>query len=363
MNEIKQKKWFFITAGLTFLGLLLIVAAMVIVDPYFHYHDRLDGLSYRLYSERYMNHGIVSNFEYDAIITGSSMNQNFKTSKMDELFGTNSIKVPFSGAGFQEIKNHLDVALTSGNRVEYVLWGLDYNGILREHYWKGYSEYPDYLYDNSILNDVSYVFNKNLIFEGLITNLLLTLSGEKGTSFDEYSSWEVGSGWEQISNTYRRSASVKPMKKAEEWELYRAKENIQENIINLVNRYPDTTFLFFYTPYSALYWESLYRDGVLERQLEMEKLATEMLLECKNVRLFNFVKETEITTNVNNYRDKEHYVAAVNDLILSWISEGKGLVTKENYKDTLEWTREFYNEYDYDTLYIGYEQYKEPESF
>ena len=152
---------------------------------------------------------------------------------------------------------------------------------------------------------------------------------------------------------------MEPMKKVEEWELYRTKENIQENIINLVNQFPDTEFLFFYTPYSALYWESLYRDGVLDRQLEIEKAVTEMLLECKNVRLFHFVKETEITTDVNNYRDKEHYVAKVNDLILSWIHQGHGLVTKENYLETLAWTEKFYHEFDYDILYTGYEVYKD----
>lgn len=351
----KQKKWFWGTMAGSIAVLMLILLAMVIVDPYFHYHGKIPGISYRLYHERYINSGIVKNFEYDAIITGSSMNQNFKTSQLDELWGTNSIKVPYSGAGFREIKNNLERAFESGNEIKYVLWGLDYNGLLREGYWKGYDEYPEYLYDNNLLNDVSYVWNKELIFQGLVTNLLMTLQGEESTSFDEYSSWDVGRGWESISKTYQRSDEILPMQlKLEDIEDYLVRDNIGFNIVDLAKAHPETQFILFYTPYSVLYWESVYRDGTLEKQLLSEKKATELMLECENIYLFTFCQETEITGNVNNYRDKEHYIAEINNLILQWITEGRGLVTKDNYEEIIAWEREYYMNYDYDTLYEGY---------
>lgn len=331
--------------------LLLLLAAMAVVDPYFHYHKAIPGISYRLYSERYMNRGIAKNFEYDALITGSSMNQNFKTSLMDELFGSNSIKIPFSGAGFEEIGDTINAALSSGNEVKYVLWGLDYNGLNREYNWQGYEEYPEYLYDNNLLNDVSYVWNKTILFEGLFTDLLLTLQGEETTTFDEYSSWEAGRGWESISQTYQRREEILPMEKVTEGTKERVRRNITENIVTLANQYPDTQFLLFYTPYSALYWESIYRDGTLEKQLELEALATELLLECDNVKLYSFARETKITENLELFRDKEHYVAEVNDLILTWIAEDYGRVTRENYQDLIRWEYDYYMNYDYDRLY------------
>lgn len=359
MTEKKQKKWFFTTLLLAVGVLGLLLLAMVIIDPYFHYHGPLKGISYRLYSERYTNDGIAKNFEYDAVITGSSMNQNFKASQMNELYGVNAIKIPFSGAGFQEIKKNLETALNSGNEVKYVLWGVDYNGLYRIYYHKGYEDYPEYLYDDNLFNDVSYVWNKNILFEGLVTDILRTLQKEETTTFDEYSTWEVGSGWEQISKTYHRSEEIAPMQEPDMSDInYMVGENIQKNIVDLVTAYPDTQFLLFYTPYSALYWESVLRDGTLERQLACEKLATEMLLECPNVKLFNFSQETQITGDVNNYRDKEHYVARINDWILEWIAQGKGLVTKENYMELIQWEREYYRNYDYDRLYTGYEEYK-----
>lgn len=362
MVEKKQKKWFFSTLIIIVSALVAILVMMVTVDPYFHYHKPLKGISYRLYSERYMNNGIAKNFEYDAIITGSSMNQNFKTTQMDELFGVNSIKIPFSGAGFQEIKNQLDVALSRHSDVKYVLWGLDYNGLYREFYHKGYDEYPEYLYDNNIFNDVSYVWNKNILFEGLVIDLLRTMQGEPSTTFDEYSTWDVGSGWEHISQTYRRSDEIVPMMDVDLNNLnWIVGDNIQKNIVELANKYPNTEFILFYTPYSALYWESIVRDGTFNRQLECERIATEMMLGCDNIRLYHFGQETEITGDVNNYRDKEHYIASINDILMQWMAEGRGLVTKDNYMDIINWERDYYMNYDYDSLYEGYEQYMIPE--
>lgn len=362
MTEKKQKKWFWVTILMTVFALSMIMIVMVIVDPYFHFHGPVKGISYRLYSERYMNNGIAKHFEYDAVITGSSMNQNFKTSQMDKLFHTKSIKIPFSGAGFEEIKQNLEVAFNSENEVKYVLWGLDYNGLNREYDWQGYDEYPEYLYDKNPLNDTSYVFNKTILFEGLLNTFFWNLSGEKTTTFDEYSTWEGGRGWESISKTYRRREDILPMETITEEEIERVNKNITENIVKLAKSYPDTEFILFYTPYSALYWESVYRKGWLEKQIQMEQIATELMLECDNIRLFNFCRETQITDNIDYYRDKEHYVAEINDVIMQWIAEGRGLVTKDNYLDIINWERDYYMNFDYDSLYVGYEEYMKPKN-
>ena len=324
---------------------------MVIVDPYFHYHAPLKGMSYRLYSERYINRGIAKNFEFDAVITGTSMNQNFKTSQMDELFGTNAVKLTFAGAGFQEIKDNLEVAL-SNNDVKYVLWGIDYLGLCREHYWKGYSSYPDYLYDENIFNDLSYIFNKTILVEGLVNTVLMNIKGEESMTFDEYSSWEGETGWPAITKFYQRSEEILPMIDLREDEKWHVKDNITKNIISIAEKYPDTKFLLFYTPYSALYWEDLYRSGGLERQLQIEKITTELLLECENIDLYSFVKETELADDLTKFRDKEHYMSETNIDIMNWIANGQGRVTKDNYLDIIEWEREHYMNYNYDQLYL-----------
>ena len=85
--------------------------------------------------------------------------------------------------------------------------------------------------------------------------------------------------------------------------------------------------------------------------LEDEQTATELLLECPNVKLYNFFDRYDVICNPGYYCDDGHYNAEVNSMMLSWISQDIGLVTKENYLDKLETEREFYSGYDYDSIY------------
>ena len=91
------------------------------------------------------------------------------------------------------------------------------------------------------------------------------------------------------------------------------------------------------------------------KQTTAEQIATELLLECPNVRLYNFFDQYDVVCNPDNYCDDGHYSSEINSMILKWISEDTGLVTKENYMDKLRKEREFYLNYDYESIYAGTE--------
>lgn len=352
MKQQEAKKWFQKCIILLVSFLVLIVLVMVVVDPYFHYHGPLKGMSYRLYEERYINDGITRHFDYDAVITGTSMSQNFKTSEMDALFGTNSIKVPFSGAGYQEISQNLERALKRNENIKMVLWTVDYNGFLREYDWAKYDEYPTYLYDENPWNDAAYLLNKSILYHGVLPNIKKTLTGESPTSMDEYSSWAHETGLEHIGLIYTRGS----MEKAEntefgEEEYEMVKTTIQTNFINLIEQYPEVEFYLFYTPYSICYWDTLSLKGTAMQQIQAEQAATELFLQCPNVKLFNFFDQYDVVCELNYYNDEGHYSAEVNSKILMWIAEGTGQITVDNYKEKLEDEKDFYLNYDYEAIY------------
>ncbi|MGN1181351.1 MAG: hypothetical protein ACI4SD_09055 [Suilimivivens sp.] len=351
-NNYTAKKWFLKCITILLAMLFLIALITIIVDPYFHYHKPLSFLSYRLYEERYTNDGIIRHFDYDAVITGTSMSQNFKVSEMNELFGTNAVKTSFSGAGYQEISQNLERALSRNEDLDTVLWALDYNGLLRPYDWVQYDNYPTYLYDNNPFNDVAYLFNKSIFYHGVMNNLFMTLAGSESTSMDEYSSWEKETGLQAILYSYdRNSVDISDFRDFGEDELTTVTETINFNIIQLANKYPDTTFYLFYTPYSICYFDALVLKGTLNQQLEAEKAATELLLECPNIKLYNFFDQYDVICNPDNYSDDGHYAANVNSMILNWIADGTGLVTKDNYLEKIEEERNFYMNYDYDSIY------------
>lgn len=335
-------------------SVVLILALYFIFDPYFHFHKPFSFIRYRLYEERYTNDGISRHFDYDAIVTGTSMAQNFKTSEMDSLFGTHAVKETFSGAGYQELSQNLERALKRNADLNTVIWTVDYNGLIREKDWTQYEGYPTYLYDDNPWNDTQYVFNKSIFYHGILPNVIKTVLRQPSTTMDEYSAWNKETGLKYIMQNYERweeRADMRPGLTDEERTM--VIENIQENFVDLIKQYPDITFYLFYTPYSICFWDFQNQEGLMLRQFEAEQLATELLLECPNVRLYNFFDKYDIICNPDNYRDKEHYSAEINSLILQWIYNGDGLVTKENYQDKLQAEKEFYLNYDYESIFEG----------
>ena len=109
----------FVKTVLVGTGTLLILAGgmTAVIDPFFHYHKPLKQLEYPLErgKERYLNNGIIQNFDYDAAITGTSMMQNFKTSQFDDLFGTHSVKVTLTGDTYWAIDEEIRTIFLSDN--------------------------------------------------------------------------------------------------------------------------------------------------------------------------------------------------------------------------------------------------------
>ena len=128
---MKNKTWLLIFSVVVLVCVVVISSLTVYVDPYMHYHKPLiNKFYYELDNQRSQNNGIIKHFDYDAVITGTSMTETFKTSEMDVIFGCNAIKVPFSGASFKEINDNLELALKTHPNIKYVIRSLDRYGFL-----------------------------------------------------------------------------------------------------------------------------------------------------------------------------------------------------------------------------------------
>ena len=106
------KKWNIVVIGGTLGLLLMLVGVTAFIDPFLHYHAPLSFLEYPLKDERYQNNGIAKNYDYDAMITGTSMTQNFKASDFETLWGVKTVKTSYSGATYQKKKGAHDNAET-----------------------------------------------------------------------------------------------------------------------------------------------------------------------------------------------------------------------------------------------------------
>ncbi len=371
-------KWFVFTSVFV-VGLLVIFACLnIAVDPYFHYHKPVT--KYRLNYERYINDGIARHFDYDAIIIGNSLFQNFKTGQYDELNDVKSVKLPYSGAGTRELwlalgravgREPLSVDLLSydeedgadfvdsynacsgyNNSVKEVVVCTDTEDIMRRYSWHRYNDYPTYLYDDNLFNDAEYIFNKDTFYRGTLYNLGITLLGKDSTSFDDYSSWVRESGPKAACATLKTIDKDTDglQRQLSDGDKERIYYNIHVNMVPVIEANPDTEFKLLIPPASIARWAEYYNRGELAYVTDGMEYMLSILTEFDNVTIYGFDDEFELTADLDRYCDTIHYDAGVSDMMFEDMAAGKHLIDKDNYKEYVNRIRNRYFDYDFTVL-------------
>lgn len=329
------------------------------IDPFMHYHmPYTDKYFYVLDNQRSQNDGIVKHFDYDALITGSSMTENFKTSEMDAIFGVKSIKVPYSGGSYKEINDNLKNALSYNPNLKVIVRCLEMGRFFdrADDMRNDLGTYPTYLYDNNPFNDVNYLYNRDIVWDRVYRMILEKdrRKVEPGiTSFDEYSRWQYDYEFGKNTvipnglNVNDTEIETTDIQHLSEEERNLIKENVEMNITSLADEYPHVQFLYFFSPYSIAWWGHQVDSKLIYKQIEAEEYIIELILEHENIKLYSFNNRTDIVMDLNNYKDVSHYGQWVNTLMLTWMHEGKYLLTKDNYQEYLEEEKSFYSSFDY----------------
>ena len=350
---MKGKSWstFVLMGTLVVLGIF--AGITIYIDPVFHYHAPLEKCAYPLDDERYQNDGIIKQFDYDAIITGSSMCENFQVSEFDGYWGTHGVKTAYAGGTFYEADSLVRLALKTNPQIRYVLRSLDYACMIQDKDSMFEKELqPCYLYDNNPFNDVPYLLNKEMFLTKVYDVVKLTRLHGETTSFDEYAYWSRDAvyGKEAVLGDYEWEDEPCAEQVLTEEEYVMLMENVRQNIVETANAYPDVTFYYFITPYSIGYWNMLYYRGELNKYFTAEKYLIEELLKCPNIKLYSFTNNFALTCDLDNYMDLAHFGSWVNRGILYWMYNDEFRLTAENYEKYCDEVREFYNNYDYLSL-------------
>lgn len=355
---MNTKKWFFAYLAETILILIVIAAAVIYIDPYFHYHyPHSDKYKYALAGERNINHGILEHFQYDALIIGTSMTQNFRTTEMDNLFGTRSVKVPFPGATFKEIDENIAHAIDKNPDLRIVVRALDYDMLFygKDDMRTDLGRYPEYLYDENIFNDVEYIFNRSVVFEyvGKAVSNRIRGTAPGIDSFDDYSRWDIyysfGPDCIYPSKNLVLSSVGSPvyLSPAEEQSV---RENVQANVVSLAEANPEIDFYYFFTPYSAAWWQNKLESGQIQMVFRAEQIAVEEILKCENIKLFSLSDDADVCMDLNNYKDPTHYAPWINSLFLKLMRDERCILTEDNYLQRLDAQHSLYTEFDYNSL-------------
>ncbi len=323
------------------------VALVIVADPFFQYHKPLPFLHYVIDNQTSQNAGLIKNFDYESVILGSSMTTNFDTDLFEKELGTKTIKLSVNASHPKDIDKMLSLICEEEKEVETVFLGVDVHNYTAEEGVTAYP-YPEYLYDNNLLNDCAYWFNMDVVFDYIIK----PQKQRNSTKLNEiYWSWTYRTyGRDVIEGSYSKPEVMGEAVPVDAY-ISKTENNLENYIIPYIESMSDTQFVIFYPPYSILYWYNHWAGGDVEALLCQTEYITKRLLDYPNVRVFQFQNLYDYITDYDNYCDYTHYRHEMNDYMMTCFGTGENELTKENYEDVFEDMKKWLTSFDYESCW------------
>jgi len=331
------KKW--IKTYFSIVSIIIFISIFnYIVDPYQQYRiTNFYPLPYE--KERELDAGMAKNFQFDSVVLGTSMMQNFSLKHLQkELDFTKPIKLTLAGSSIYEQSVILKTAIKH-QKIKNVLIGIDffsyYGDIKRLKH--GENNFPFYLYDDNLFNDYKYLSS----FDTLKRSIKLISKNKdkiKETNnplynYDYMYEWH---GKHEDKNTIdnirkkwvNREKFDNEAKHFEKKFIY-LKNNFEYNLKPLIEKNQEIKFIIIFPPYSILAYKVYQQRGELEDFLKFKQYIIVNLSKFKNVEVYDFGYDNSISYNLHNYYDLYHYNKKISNWMISQIKLKKYLVTKE----------------------------------
>ena len=322
-----------ITAAL----LVLVAVTVYVLDPFFHYHKPWFGLKAVLTDKEYQCIGTLRNFDYDALIVGSSVTENNDNAWFDEDFQVTSIKAARSYGMTADLCYLMDVAWETHD-LRYVFYNIDAAALAAEpEVTFAASGCPMYLYDKNPLNDFKYLWNKDVLLEKIPYMIARTKAGyEEGKSYN-WAQWKTF-GEDAVLDHYYRPPNIEPMLPEDAFHTL-CEQNLAL-ITAQLEAHPDTAYYFFFPPYSMLWWDVITRAGELDAYLYNQRMTVETLLQYENASVYYFAGEKDWILNLDHYMDTTHFTAEINHAMEQAMKQQdtRYLLTRDNYARIIDET-------------------------
>lgn len=319
------------------LAVLAILAALVyLIDPYYHY--RAYDHKYKL-DKIFSVPGVVKNYDYDTIIIGSSMTQNFDMDSFRRELGQNPIKATLGGMDWPEMAALLQLAQDAGHAETYYLC-IDSSLLSSD---EEEQRFPEYLMDDNPLNDYRYFWGYEVWMRFIPLNLALLTADKLGIalpqrfqdarSIDKMGEWAyrytfskeqvlklyANSGNGGASNVDMTAVSADPMAQCQK--LLDSLDLSQGNMV------------LFFPPYSALFWYDMEQAGRLEGYFEVKRYFIQQISAYSNVTIFDF-QGADFTADLDNYMDMTHFSPQISDELVRCFANGEYRIEPEQAGET-----------------------------
>jgi hypothetical protein len=328
---------------LSVLGVALAASAAVIafnawVDPFQQYR-KAERFPPRFYNawQRHVNPGLAKHYDYDRIVTGSSLMESVGPADVDRIMGGRTINLSVSAQTAFDAGQLLRSALRAG-KARHVIMNLDYNMFSGPPGRSGFSEpFPAHMYDDAAWNDVHYLLGIGTLRKSLETALGLRWSRFNAdparmwswTDGAQFSAAKVVRGLDpdRLNARFRQPPRT----------LAGMQASFEANLVPVIEAHPEVRFSFLYAPYSILVWLDFEQRGQLEVTLAFREWLLERTARYPNVEIFDFHAEPALVLDLDRFTDIYHHSPEVSRQVLRAMQQGRNRLTRETLRANNAW--------------------------
>lgn len=336
-NKKDTKKFALLFTIISITILCCIMAVNYIVDPFFQY--RVKDNAYIL-NPQFSDAGLIKNYDYNTIILGSSMIQNYNLSILRENVNLKPLKLSLGGLNLKETKI-IDSLIDKSKLKTYII-NIDLPPFAKDLNKEG-NRFPPYLFRSGIIDNVQYLlayetsvrytpadiglglYLKDKDFSELPKIIQNRISIDNIGNFGDLAIYNNIDG---VINEYLYGFAVSAV--SPNGLDARMKSNLDYvfSFLDIKNN-PEVNFIFVMPPYSALYW---FHTRLNDYNANYKKFIHNFIEESEkysNTKIVCFYDLEEIL-DLNNYSDLTHFNPAMSDTIVHNIFTNKYVLDSSN---------------------------------
>lgn len=335
----KHKKWLFVTLLLCVCIMTICIVVTYIVDPFFQY--RVRDNEYMINCE-YAAPGLIKNYDYDTLMIGSSMTQNFDMDKFADEMNCKPLHIAIAGMTEEDMTEYLQLAVrTCKAKTYYLCIDMPYFA------YDGESRIVPYLMKDDILSKLRYAFSFENIMRYTPVDIALKAYAMTGRELPESYKYRMGVdrfGYTGHQYEYGKEYVLEGYELGNEEVAEIETEDLYSRMIGKVDAFLERvskcgdSCVFFFPPYSALYWWEARRDGYYNTYLDVKQYMIRKM-NAFGAKVYDFQVAREVIGELDNYRDVSHYSPVVNDWMTECFATGEYRLTDEDiesYREQLD---------------------------
>ena len=334
-------KWF-----IYFISCIAIIAmssALVIflIDPCFQYRVKNNSL---FFFERYVGPGLISNYDYDTLVIGSSRVQNFDMDLFREKLNVKPLLIGIGGLQINDLTRLVEKANSVGRAKTYYIC-IDLSMFIDDR-----QLVPDYLYDEDTISRGKYMTSYEVWFRFIPMDFGVKTAKAVGIglkpeftdkmNIDKFADWSnrVNFSEDTVIEDFIKNRNITSVSDQVDKEC--SMTLMKANIENFVSGLGDgEKYVFFFSPYSALWWCNTEDNGTDGQYYELKKYFVDHVPD--NSLIYDF-QYADVTLDLNNYCDLGHYGPDVNDWMIEQFANpySEFIVNSDNIEEKIDILRE-----------------------